>query len=98
MNNIGYIYSDKEKQFITITKDELLFKLINLRMSDIFGFYETHLDKLSEYQNKTIQTFMDKMECNKIFSDKRTKEIKLFIYNNRDRITNEIFSNLEIYI
>lgn len=98
MNNIGYIYDEKEKRFITTTKDELLDMLIIHRMSDIVDFYETHLDKLSEIQQRTIQKFIDKMEDSKTFSEKRKKDIKLIIYNNRDKVTNEIISNLEIYI
>ncbi len=97
-NNIGYIFDDKEKQFVATTKDELLEKLINHRMSDIVGFHETHFDELSEAQQNTIQRFIDKMEDSKSFSEKRKKAIKLIIYNNRDKITNEIVSNLEIYI
>ena len=98
MNNIGYIYDDKEKQFIATTKDKLLETLITHRMSDIVGFYETHLEKLTDTQQNTIQRFIDKMEDNKDFSEKRKKAIKLIIYNNRDKTTNEIVSNLEIYI
>ncbi len=98
MNNIGYIYDDKEKQFIATTKDELLETLITHRISDIVGFHETHFDKLTVSQQNTIQRFIDKMEDNKDFSDSRKKEIKLIIYNNRDKTTNEIVSNLEIYI
>jgi hypothetical protein len=101
MNNIGYIYDEKEKRFITTTKDELLDRLIMHRMCDIVEFYETNLDKLTEIQQKTIQKFIDKMEDSKTFSEKRKKRkkhIKLIIYNNRDKVTNEIVSNLEIYI
>ncbi len=98
VNNIGYIFDEKEKQFISTTKDELLEKLIIHRMSDIVGFHETHFDELSESQQNTIQRFIDKMEDSKTFSEKRKKAIKLIIYNNRDKITNEIVSNLEIYI
>jgi hypothetical protein len=98
INNIGYIYDEKEKQFIATTKDELLETLITHRMSDIVGFHETHIDELSETQQNTIQRFIDKMEDNKEFSEERKKAIKLIIYNNRDKVTNEIVSNLEIYI
>jgi hypothetical protein len=98
MNNVGYIFDEKEKQFIATTKDELLEKLIIHRMSDILGFHETHFDELSESQQNTIQRFIDKMEDSKTFSEKRKKAIKLIIYNNRDKVTNEIVSNLEIYI
>ena len=98
MNNVGYIYDDKEKQFIATTKDELLETLITHRISDIVGFHETHFDKLTESQQNTIQRFIDKMEDNKDFSESHKKEIKLIIYNNRDKTTNEIVSNLEIYI
>ncbi len=97
-NNIGYIFDDKEKQFIATTKDELLDKLILHRMSDIMGFHEAHFDELTEAQQNTIQRFIDKMEDSKSFSETRKKAIKLIIYNNRDKDTNEIFSNLEIYI
>ncbi len=98
VNNIGYIFDEKEKQFISTTKDELLEKLIIHCMSDIVGFHETHFDELSESQQNTIQRFIDKMEDSKTFSEKRKKAIKLIIYNNRDKVTNEIVSNLEIYI
>ena len=40
-----------------------------------------------------IQRFIDKMEDNKEFSEERKKAIKLIIYNNRDKVTNEIVSN-----
>ena len=46
----------------------------------------------------TIQRFIDNMEDSKTFTEKRKKAIKLIIYNNRDKTTNEIVSNLEIYI
>ena len=49
-------------------------------------------------QSILLTRFIDKMEDSKTFSEKRKKAIKLIIYNNRDKVTNEIVSNLEIYI
>ena len=98
MNNIGYIYDEKEKKFIATTKDNLLDTLIIHRMCDIEEFYQTNINKLDKQTQKTIEKFIDKMEDSKTFSKNRKKAIKLIIYNNIDKVTKELVSNLEIYI
>jgi DNA-directed RNA polymerase subunit RPC12/RpoP len=98
INNVGYIYDEKEQKFVATTKDDLLDRLIIHRMGDIEEFYELHLDKLDDQTKKSIEKFIDKMEDEPTFTKNRKKNIKLIIYNNRDKVSNELVHNLEIYI
>jgi hypothetical protein len=94
INNIAYIYDEKEQKFVATSKDDLLDKLIIHRMGDIEEFYETNLSKLEPATQKSIENFIDKMEDSESFLKKRKKNIKLLIYNNKDKVT----QNLEIRI
>ena len=96
-NNIAYKYDDNTNSFITITKDELLYEVINERMCDINEFYEKYKDFIKDNIRTAIDTFISNMDKPKYEETKKT-EIKLIIYNNRDKITREIVKNLEIII
>jgi len=93
-NDIGYKYSDNDKKFITVKKDDLLYSILDERLGDITFF----LGELDEYLNPEIRqymtTFTDNMIDNKdnMFENKK-KEIKLLIYNNRDKVNKNINYN-----
>ncbi len=96
-NSLAYKYDNNENQFIAINKDELLDELINERMSDITFFYEQLENDLDEKTKQLIENFIDNMDDDK-FKDTKKKDIKLIIYNNRNKVSKEVTQNLEIIV
>lgn len=96
-NTIGYKYDEYEKQFIAIDKDELLNEIITERVSDINYFYEDYEDELDVKTKKLIEQFLDKIDDDKYRETKR-KNIKLIIYNNRNKVSKEITQNLQVIV
>ena len=92
-NDIAYEYDVITKQFIAVDKSTLLEKLIDTRMSDI----ETFALQLDENNNlppelsPIIEKFIDQMWTdNSELKQKKIKQVKLLLYNNKDVIRNEL--------
>ena len=96
-NNIAYKYNKDNNKFIAIDKNELLDDLICERVSDITGFYEELKNELQDKTRKIIEDFIDKID-NDIYKEEKKKDIKLIIYNNRDKVSKEIIQNLAVII
>jgi hypothetical protein len=88
-NDLAYKYDKIENKFVAISKDELINDLISERMSDITLFYEELDDELDEKTKKIIDRFLEQMDDDK-FKDIKKKDIKLIIYNNRDKISKDL--------
>ena len=97
-NTIGYKYDEKEKQFIAINKDELLEEIISERVSDINYFYEDYENELDEKTKKLIDEFLAKIDNDDKYRETKKKNIKLIIYNNRNKVSKEITQNLQVIV
>jgi len=97
-NNIAYIYDETEQKFLATTKDKMLDELIINRMSDIEEFYETNMNDIDMPTQTKIKSFIDKMESDNNFIKKKKQDIKLIIYNNKDKVSKEIVKNLEVVV
>jgi hypothetical protein len=89
-NSIAFKFDNKSNKFIAINKDALLDDLINERMSDIEMFYDEVKDKLDERTKEIIEKFINNMDTDEEFIEKKKKEIKLIIYNNRDLVSKDL--------
>jgi hypothetical protein len=95
-NNLAYKYDGNKKQFVAINKDELLDDVLGERMSDIETFYYQLEGDLDDKTKKIIEDVIDKMDSNNKYRDNKKKDIKIIIYNNRDKVSKDIIKNLEI--
>lgn len=97
-NTIAYKYDNNEKKFIAIDKNDLLEDIILERMGDIETFYDNTNNELDARTKNIIQTFIDKMDTNEEYKEIKKKEIKLIIYNNRNKVSKEITQDLEVIV
>ena len=89
-NNIAYMYDDNKRQFIATNKDELIDEIISYRMSDLGEFYDIHLDTLDKKTKDIISELILKMEKDDKYVIKKKDEIKLLVYNNKDKTIDKI--------
>jgi hypothetical protein len=99
-----YKYDDNKGQFILSTKTEVLNSLINYRLDDLEVIYNDLIEdnKLDEKTKDIIEKFVNKINyCDSKFTDidgknhdtykhYKINEIKVLLYNNHDKITNDI--------
>jgi hypothetical protein len=96
-NNIAYKFDKITNKFIAITKDDLLENIVAERMDDITEFYEQLIDDLDDKTKDIINSFITKMDNENYRSDKK-KDIKLIVYNNRNKVSKEVIKDLEVII
>jgi len=89
-NNIAYMYDNEKRQFIATNKDELIDEIISYRMSDLGEFYDIHLDSLDNKTKKIISELIVKMENDDKYITKKKDQIKLLVYNNKDKTIDKI--------
>ena len=89
-NNIAYMYDNNKRQFIATNKDELIDEIISYRMSDLGEFYDIHLDSLDNKTKKIISELIEKMENDDKYLMKKKDQIKLLVYNNKDKTIDKI--------
>lgn len=103
-NNYMYKYDDEKKQFVLSTKSSLLNSLIDYRVSDIEIIYNELVEnnKLDDKTKNLIEKFINKINYNNekyvdidekeynTYKDYKINEIKIILYNNKDKITNDI--------
>ena len=89
-NNIAYMYDNNKKQFIATNKDELIDEIISYRMSDLGEFYDIHLDTLDDKTKKVISELLVKMENDDKYIMKKKDQIKLLVYNNKEKTIDKI--------
>ena len=97
-NTIAYKYDKYEKKFIAIDKNDLLDDIILERMGDIETFYDNNITQLDAKTKNIIETFIEKMDNNEEYKETKKKEIKLIIYNNRNKVSKEITQDLEVIV
>jgi len=87
-NTIGYMYDEKQNNFIAVNKNELLNDLVDSRMYDIEKFYDKLQTKFEPEKAKRIKKFIDRMKNGEdCLKDLKKEEIKLILYNNREAIS-----------
>jgi hypothetical protein len=115
-----YKYDDGQGQFVLSTKTDVLNSLINYRLDDLEVIYNDLIEdnKLDDKTKDIIEKFVNKINySDSKFTDSDGKdhetykhykinEIKVLLYNNQDKITNDIslllttnevpFNNIEI--
>jgi hypothetical protein len=89
-NSIAYKYDYKLNQFVAIDKNELLDDLIGERIADIEAFYDELEAELDDKTKKIIEKVLDKMEIDPAYKEEKKKEIKLIIYNNRNKVSKDL--------
>ena len=103
-DNYMYKFDDTKGQFVLATKDEVLNTLINNRMYELETIYDDFLEqnKLDETTKDIIEKFINKINYNddkytdsdgkdhENYKKYKINEIKLILYNNQDKITNDI--------
>ena len=107
-DNYAYRYDDSKGYFITVTKGDLLDDIISNRVTDIQDIYDEYktTNKIEEKTKKVIQDFLDKMENQQEpFYDNETKydnfktfktdKIKILLYNNQEKMTNDIATMID---
>jgi hypothetical protein len=98
-NNIAYKYDKTTKNFIAVDKSELLNEVVGARMDDIESFFESNTDVLDEKTKNCVEQFISKMDSRDgTYYDDKMKDVKLMIYNNRDKVSKELIQTLEIIV
>lgn len=98
-NNVAYKYDKTTKNFIAVDKSELLNEVVGARMEDIESFFESNTDVLDAKTKDCIETFISKMESRDgAYYEDKMKDVKLMIYNNRDKVSKELTQTLEIIV
>jgi seryl-tRNA synthetase len=86
-NTIGYMYDEKQNNFIAVNKNELLNDLLDSRMYDIEKFYEEFQEKIDKNKGDKIKKFIDRMNNDEdCLKGLKKEEIKLILYNNKEAI------------
>ena len=87
-NTIGYMYDEKQNNFIAVNKNELLNDLLDSRMYDIEKFYEEFQEKIDSNKAKNIKKFIERMNNDEdCLKGLKKEEIKLILYNNKEAIS-----------
>jgi len=98
-NNIAYKYDKTTKNFIAVDKSDLLNEVVGARMDDIESFFESNTDVLDEKTKNCVEQFISKMDSREgAYYDDKMKDVKLMIYNNRDKVSKELIQTLEIIV
>jgi hypothetical protein len=97
-NNIAYRYDKKENKFIATDKNELVDELVSCRTADIEEFLDNNINRLEAKTISRIKEFINKITYDDKYDELKKKDIKLLIYNNRDKLTKEIYQDLEVIL
>ena len=99
-----YKYDDSKGQFVLSTKTDVLNSLINYRLDDLEVIYNDLIEdnKLDEKTKDIIEKFVNKINYSdskftdidgkdhETYKQYKVNEIKVLLYNNHDKITNDI--------
>jgi len=97
-NNIAYKYDSTDNKFVAIDKNTLIDDLISSRMADLEEFLDNNIDRLDKKTVSKINEFINKITYNTKYDELKKKQIKILIYNNRDKLTKEIYQDLDIIV
>jgi len=95
-SSFGFMYNEKAKKFIAVNKNELLDDLIDNRMYDINNFFKEIENKLTPEKATRVKKFIDRMLKEPELKNLKKEEIKLILYNNKDKIKIEENNKIEI--
>ena len=86
-STFAYKFDEKLNKFIAVNKNELLTDIVDSRMYDIQKFYDEIYPELEQRKAEQIKKFIDRMGNEEDeLKDIKKEEIKLILYNNRDKI------------
>ena len=102
-DNYAYRYDNSKGYFVAVAKNDLLDDIVSNRVTDIQDIYDEFktTNKIDEKTKKLIQDFLDKMENKEEpfyenetkydnFKTYKTDKIKILLYNNQEKITQDI--------
>ena len=86
-STFAYKFDEKLNKFIAVNKNELLTDIVDSRMYDIQKFYDDVYPELEPKKAEQIKKFIDRMGNDEDeLKDIKKEEIKLILYNNREKI------------
>ena len=89
-NKLAYKYDEDKKIFITISKDKLLEDIISERMYNINTFYDELKKILDVKKSEIISNFIKTIENDNDYEKNKKNDIKLIIYNNKNKINKDL--------
>lgn len=103
-DNYMYKYDEKQGVFILSNKKEVLNSLVDFRMGDLEVIYNEFLEnnKIDERTKNCIENFINRINYNtdkylntdgvehENYKQYKINEIKILLFNNQDKITNDI--------
>ena len=95
-SSFGFMYNEKAKKFIAVNKNELLDDLIDNRMYDINNFFKEIENKLTPEKATRVKKFIDRMLKEPELKNLKKEEIKLILYNNKDKIKLEENNQIDL--
>ena len=97
-NTLAYKFDNKKKKFITVNKNDLLDDIIDERMCDLSSFYDELENDLDEKTKEILEIVKEKIESDPAYKELKKKDIKLIIYNNREKVDKDSTNDLEIEV
>ena len=97
-NTLAYKFDNKKKKFITVNKNDLLDDIIDERMCDLGSFYDELENDLDEKTKEILEIVKEKIESDPAYKELKKKDIKLIIYNNREKVDKDSTNDLEIEV
>ena len=97
-NTLAYKYDTKKNQFMAINKDELLDDIVDARICDITSFYDELENDLDEKTKEILEIVKEKIDNDPAYKELKKKDIKLIIYNNRDKVDKDSTNDLELEV
>lgn len=98
-----YAFIFDGSKFITVNKDDVLKELINNHFDNIECLLEEYRDKLVPYTVLVLEKFIKMMndddikfmdqEHKKLYHDYKISDLKLLIYNSKDKKANIVICN-----
>jgi C2H2-type zinc finger len=96
-DNFLYKYDEKQGMFVLSNKAEVLNLLVDFRMGDLEVIYNDFLvnNKIDNKTKDCIERFINKInystnDGNENFKQYKINEIKMLLFNNQEKITNDI--------
>ena len=105
-DNIAYRFDQTKGYFLTTTKNDVLNDIINNRITDIEEIYDelSTTNKINEETKNLITKFLEKIQNEDAkfvdenenitydnYKSYKSDKIKILIYNNNQKISNELF-------
>jgi hypothetical protein len=97
-NTLAYKFDNKKKKFITVNKNDLLDDIIDERMCDLSSFYEELENDLDEKTKEILEIVKEKIDNDPAYKELKKKDIKLIIYNNREKVDKDSTNDLEVEV